>query len=70
MKIQEIKELKNKPVGELIKMLHDDRERLRVLRFDLIAGKVKNEAELRTIKRDIARLLTFIKLAEVKENAK
>ncbi len=67
MKTREIKELRNKPQIELRKMLDDGRERLRVLKFNLAAGKVKNVGELRILRRDIARILTFIKMAE-KEN--
>lgn len=42
---------KNKDLQEL-------REKLRVLKFNLSAGKVKNVREVRKIKKDIARLLT------------
>ena len=60
MKKKEINELKNKPVAELTKMLSDNRKRLRELSFDLAAGKVKDVAEIRTIRKDIARILTFV----------
>lgn len=62
MKKKSIQELKNKPKAELLKLLKEARERLRSLRFDLEAGKVKNVAELRKLKKDIARLLTFLNL--------
>lgn len=55
-----IQELKTKPKAELLKLLREARGRLRSLRFDLEAGKVKNVAELRRLKKDIARLLTFL----------
>ena len=58
MKIQELRQ-KNKV--ELQKLLQDNRERLRQLRFDLAAGKVKNVREIRLIKKDIARILTLLK---------
>ena len=54
-------ELKQKPKLELQKLLLDSRERLRSLRFDLASGKVKNVREIRTLKKDIARILTFLK---------
>ena len=57
MKIQELRQ-KNK--SELQKLLQDSRERLRQLRFDLAAGKVKNVREIRKIKKDIARILTLL----------
>jgi len=60
MKIKEIQELKNRPVGELEKVLKEQREKLRTLRFDLVAGKVKNVSELRKVRKNIARTLTFL----------
>ena len=62
MKKNDIKQLQNRPLAELEKMLQEHVERLRVLKFDLAAGKVKDIAELRTVRRDIARLKTFITL--------
>lgn len=59
MKKKEIQELKNKPATELEKLITEARERMRVLKFDLAAGKVKNVKDLRIIRKDIARLLTF-----------
>ena len=61
MKKKEITELKTKPVAELEKFVRDSKEKLRVLKFDLIAGKVKNVKDLRMLKKDIARALTFIR---------
>ncbi len=58
MKIQE---LRQKPKVELKKLLQDDKERLRQLKFDLASGKVKNVREIRKIKKDIARILTCLK---------
>jgi len=57
MKIAEIKQKSKK---ELEKILHENKEKLRQLRFDLSAGKVKNVREIRQIKKDIARILTII----------
>lgn len=56
-----IVELRQKTKAELGKLLTDNREKLRQLRFDLAAGKVKNVREIRQIKKDIARLLTLLK---------
>ena len=67
MKIREIRELHNKPLAELEKSLRESQERLRALKFDLAAGKVKNVGELRTLRKDIARILTFIKINAAKE---
>lgn len=55
------KELKQKSEKELERLLLSDREKLRQLKFDLSAGKVKNVREIRKIKKDIARILTILK---------
>lgn len=60
-------ELRQRPESELKKLLADNRERLRVLRFDLASGKVKNVREIRKIKKDIARILTLLK-EKISEN--
>ncbi|HUZ93100.1 MAG TPA: 50S ribosomal protein L29 [Candidatus Paceibacterota bacterium] len=60
MKKKDIQQLKNKPDAELHAFVKDGRERLRVLKFDLAAGKVKDVSEIRSLKRNIARALTFI----------
>ena len=59
MKIQEIR---IKPRPELEKLLIELRERLRVLKFDLSSGKVKNVREIRQIRKDIARILTHLQI--------
>ena len=53
-------ELRQKSKSELQKLLQDNREKLRQLRFDLSSGKVKNVREIRMIKKDIARILTML----------
>jgi large subunit ribosomal protein L29 len=60
MKKKDIQELKNKTVGELHHVVTDGTERLRALRFDLAAGKVKNVAELHETRKRIARAKTFL----------
>ena len=64
MKRKEIQELKTKPVAELQKMVKEGRENLRAMKFDLAAGKVKNVDNLRNLRKDIARALTFIRQSE------
>lgn len=61
-------ELREKPKSELEKLLQEKRERLRSLRFDLAAGKVKNVREIREIKKDIARILTILNELRIKTN--
>jgi large subunit ribosomal protein L29 len=56
-----IVELRQKTKNELEKILADSRERLRQLRFDLAAGKVKNVREIHLLKKDIARILTLLR---------
>lgn len=55
-----IKEFRRLSRSELQRVLKEKREKLRQLRFDLIAGKVKNVREIREIKKDIARILTLM----------
>lgn len=62
MKKKEIQELKLKPKAELEKLFRDGRNKLRVLKFDLQAGRVKSAQELRSLKKDLARILTFLNL--------
>ena len=61
MKKRELQELKNKPITEYHRLIEEGKEKLRSLKFDLAAGKVKNVNELRSIKKNIARMETFIK---------
>lgn len=56
-----IEELRQRPKEELQKILQENQEKLRQLRFDLSSGKVKNVREIRKIKKDIARILTLLK---------
>jgi ribosomal protein L29 len=60
MKKKDIQEMKNKSSMELERVVVDGTERLRALRFDLAAGKVKNVAELHEVRKRIARAKTFI----------
>ena len=55
------KELRQKSEKELMKTLEDNQRKLRQLRFDLSAGKVKNVREIRKTKKEIAKILTLIK---------
>ena len=57
----EIQELRGKSKDELNALLLDKRESLRVLKFDLASGKVKNIRLIRELRKDIARILTCLK---------
>ncbi len=67
MKRQAINELKLKSAAELAGLLKEAREKLSVMRFDLAAGKVKDIAAIRDIRKRIARIMTFIKEAHMKD---
>ncbi|MCK4781980.1 50S ribosomal protein L29 [Candidatus Parcubacteria bacterium] len=56
-----ITELKQKSQKELQKLLMDNQEELRQMRFDLASGKIKNVREIRQVRKDIARILTILK---------
>ena len=62
-----ITELHQKTKTELQKLLQDNRARLGQLRFDLASGKVKNVREIRKIKKEIARILTILRIMNQNE---
>lgn len=57
-----ITELRQKPKEELTQALQEKRMRLDELRFLLHQKKVKNVKEAAGIKKDIARILTLLKI--------
>lgn len=57
---EKIKEVSRLTPQELQNFLKEKKERLRELRFDLVAGKVRNIREVREIKKDIARIETIL----------
>lgn len=59
-KSEKIKDFYRMSKPELARVLNEKRERLRELRFNLVAGKVKNVREIRETKKDIARILTLL----------
>ncbi len=64
------KELREKKIEELEKILKEKREKLKNLKLDLIQGKLKNVREIRETKRDIARILTILNSKIKDQNAK
>lgn len=56
-----IKELQEKNIEELKKLLAEKRENTRKIRFDIATRQVKNTKELNNNKKDIARILTIIR---------
>jgi len=59
-RFMKIDELRRKSKEEIQKVLRDDREKLRQLKFDLVTGKVKNVREIRKVKKEIAQILTLL----------
>ncbi len=56
----EFKELKTKPESELKKILHENAEKLRNLRFKIALKQVKNVREIRVLKKQNAKILTLL----------
>ncbi len=61
MKKKELQELKSKTAGDLAHLAREGSEKLRALKFDLSAGRVKNVNEIRALRKNVARMETFIK---------
>ena len=57
-----MKELKGKTKGELDKMLAEKREALRVFRFEVTGGKIKNVKTGRNIRTAVAQILTELSI--------
>ena len=55
-----MEDLKNKTEKELKSILKDKQEALRVFRFALSGGKTRNLMQGMTLKKDIARIMTFL----------
>ncbi len=53
-----MKDIKGKSEKELLKLLDEKREALRVFRTSMSGGKAKNVRESRTLRKDVARILT------------
>lgn len=60
MRRSELQQLKNKPAAELKLQLDVLQDKMWELKKDLKAGKVKNVREIRSLKKDIARIITFL----------
>lgn len=60
MKKQDLQQLKSKSKPEMQKELLGTQIKLRDLKFELAAGKVKNVSEIQKLKKVVARLSTMI----------
>lgn len=65
-----VKELRDKTIEELKKILNEERTRINQSRFDIKAKQVKDYRGIRNSKKDIARILTIIKEKEVSQKSK
>ncbi len=52
------KEITNKPVADLTRLITEKREALRAFRFGSAGAKAKNVKEGRNLRKDIARIMT------------
>ncbi len=64
-----IKELQSKSENELQKLLLEKRETLRAIRFKVAQRQLKKIHDIKITKKDIARILTLLKLKQ-KDNLK
>lgn len=62
-----IRELRNKNIEELKKLLIEKKEEVRKLRFDVATKQVKNTRQIRNSKKDIARVETLINEEKINE---
>ena len=60
-----MKEIKIKTPEELVRLISEKREALRVFRFGTAGAKAKNVKEGMTSRKDIARLMTALKEKKV-----
>ena len=67
MKAKEIRELS---VAELQTKLNDLKAELFNLRFQLAVNQLDNPMRIKAVKKDIARIMTALRDAELKENAR
>ena len=64
----EAKELQQKEVGEIEKLLTEKRRDLWNFRFGTTGGKTRNVKEGVTLRRDIARILTILRKKKTKKH--
>lgn len=57
-----IRELRRKSKEELVALLSEKHDNILNLRFNIAGGRTKNVREIRQTKKDVARILTLLKL--------
>lgn len=55
-----IKELRDKPVAELQKLLQETRAELAAFRMKVVSNKAKQVSKVQQLRRDVARMLTVL----------
>lgn len=65
-----MKDITNKTKADLEKMIADKKEILRTFRFGTAGAKTKNVKEGKTVKKDIARIMTAMQKLPVTVKAK
>ena len=64
-----MEQLSTKTEADLEKQVNEKREAVRVLRFGISGGKVKNTKELKNIRKEIARLKTELRARALQAKA-
>ena len=67
--MKNMKDLANKSVKDLIRTLNEKKEALRNFRFGNAGSKSRNVKEGRTLRKDIARIMTALNRAAKAESA-
>ncbi|HEY4504059.1 MAG TPA: 50S ribosomal protein L29 [Candidatus Paceibacterota bacterium] len=65
-----MKEYKDKTAGDLTKLMAEKREQIRGFRFGSTGSKIKNVKLGRTLRKDIARIMTELSIRVRKESGK
>ena len=67
MKAAKSKDLRNLQPGEIETKVADARDEMMKLRFQQVTGQLTDTSRLRTLKRDIARMLTILREQKMTE---
>ena len=67
MKKKDLANLKGKKEGELVKLVDDKRKELVVTHAKVKAGQEKNLKKVKSLKKDVAQILTILRELNIKE---
>jgi large subunit ribosomal protein L29 len=70
MKSTHASDLRGRENAELKRQIAENISRLTALSFQKVTGHLENSAQIRTLKRDIARMNTVIRERELESNSK